>query len=405
MKKKQLIEIGIVCVLLLLLGAYIEHSEQNLDEKNRIIRGSPGSGEQQVELTLDAEDQLQNYTYKLTVPAEKVTKEMAASYFEKAKKEIDQSFFSEGETPESVTHEVNMGTSYAGGIVEAEWMLDRYDVVEIDGTIREEKLTEDGELVQAKALLTCGAYESEYIFSFHVYPRSLSKPEQIVQQINYAIEEQSTEEGCTYLTLPEQVGNVTLHWKEKKQHLVGKILFFEVLVLFLLIWMKMEQKRTAEKEKKEQMALDYAEIVSKLLILMGAGMSLKQSWNKISAQYLDKRQKKEQKKRYIYEEMLITNHAIMDGESEKCAYQKFSERVDVSAYQRLIRILLQNLQTGSRGLCQLLEQEAESAMEERKALARKLGEEAGTKMLLPLLLMLGIVIAIIMVPALLSFQI
>ena len=133
-------------------------------------------------------------------------------------------------------------------------------------------------------------------------------------------------------------------------------------------------------------------------------MSLKQAWNRIAAQYFDNRQKKETKERFIYEEMLITNREILDGESERLAYQKFAERVDLGAYQRMIRILLQNLQTGSRGLCELLAQESEAAMEERKALARKLGEEAGTKMLLPLVLMLGIVIAVIMVPAILSFQ-
>jgi len=42
-------------------------------------------------------------------------------------------------------------------------------------------------------------------------------------------------------------------------------------------------------------------------------------------------------------------------------------------------------------------------MEERKSLARKLGEEAGTKLLLPMLLMLILVIVILMVPAILSF--
>jgi hypothetical protein len=152
------------------------------------------------------------------------------------------------------------------------------------------------------------------------------------------------------------------------------------------------------------MLLDYSDVVSKLLILLGSGMTLKQSWNRISAQYLDKRQKKEIAQHYVYEEMLITNHAICDGESEHKAYQKFGERTGLGAYQRLMRILLQNMQTGSRGICQLLEQESQSALEERKALARKLGEEAGTKMLLPLMLMLGIVIAIIMVPAMLSFQ-
>lgn len=219
------------------------------------------------------------------------------------------------------------------------------------------------------------------------------------------VEQQSTQEGERYLTLPDQAAGVKLQWKEKKQHLVWKILFFEVLVLFLMAGIVLERKRTADHIKKEQMKLDYAEVVSKLLILLGAGMSLKQAWNRISAQYSDKRQKKQIKERYIYEEMIITNHEILDGESERLAYQKFGERVDLGEYQRLIRILLQNLQTGSRGLCKLLEQESENALEERKALACKLGEEAGTKMLLPLMMMLGIVIAIIMIPAMLSFQV
>lgn len=103
--------------------------------------------------------------------------------------------------------------------------------------------------------------------------------------------------------------------------------------------------------------------------------------------------------------MLVTNYEIQDGESERRAYQKFGERTGLSCYHRLVRILIQNLQTGNRGLCELLGQEATVALEERKALAKKLGEEAGTKMLLPLIMMLGIVIAIIMVPAMQSFSI
>ena len=103
--------------------------------------------------------------------------------------------------------------------------------------------------------------------------------------------------------------------------------------------------------------------------------------------------------------MIITNHEILDGESERLAYQKFGERVDLGEYQRLIRILLQNLQTGSRGLCKLLEQESENALEERKALALKLGEEAGTKMLMPMMIMMAIVIAIVIAPAIIDFKI
>ena len=47
--------------------------------------------------------------------------------------------------------------------------------------------------------------------------------------------------------------------------------------------------------------------------------------------------------------------------------------------------------------------EMASAFEERKNLARKQGEEAGAKLLIPLFLMLGVVMAMVMAPALLSF--
>lgn len=198
---------------------------------------------------------------------------------------------------------------------------------------------------------------------------------------------------------------VALEWREPKQYLLIKVLFFEIVIMVLLYFVVQERKRTEEKERQDQMRLDYAEFVNKLLILLGSGMSLKQSLNRISARYLDKRQKKQTKKRFLYEELLVTNYEIQDGESERRAYQKFGERTGLSCYHRLVRILIQNLQTGNRGLCELLGQEATVALEERKALAKKLGEEAGTKMLLPLIMMLGIVIAIIMVPAMQSFSI
>lgn len=51
-----------------------------------------------------------------------------------------------------------------------------------------------------------------------------------------------------------------------------------------------------------------------------------------------------------------------------------------------------------------MKQEADRAFEERKNLAKRLGEEAGTKMLIPLFLMLLVVLVMIVVPAFFSIQ-
>jgi activator of 2-hydroxyglutaryl-CoA dehydratase len=54
-------------------------------------------------------------------------------------------------------------------------------------------------------------------------------------------------------------------------------------------------------------------------------------------------------------------------------------------------------------LADLLEKEALEAWDERKRKARVMGETAATKLLVPMIMMLAVVMAIIMIPAFLSF--
>ena len=54
-------------------------------------------------------------------------------------------------------------------------------------------------------------------------------------------------------------------------------------------------------------------------------------------------------------------------------------------------------------MADILEQEALDAWDERKRKARVLGEAAATKLLLPMVMMLAVVMEIIMIPAFLSF--
>ena len=56
-----------------------------------------------------------------------------------------------------------------------------------------------------------------------------------------------------------------------------------------------------------------------------------------------------------------------------------------------------------RRMADMLEQEAMEAWDERKRKARVLGEAAATKLLVPMILMMAVVMAIIMIPAFLSF--
>ena len=106
-----------------------------------------------------------------------------------------------------------------------------------------------------------------------------------------------------------------------------------------------------------------------------------------------------------YEEMVNVMYKISGGASEGECYEEYGIRCNLSEYRKFGMMLSQNLRKGTRGLTELLEREAEDAFEQRKNLAKKAGEEAGTKLMIPLFLMLIIVFAIVIVPAFFSIRI
>ncbi|MBO6000030.1 MAG: hypothetical protein J6P87_10115 [Lachnospiraceae bacterium] len=74
-------------------------------------------------------------------------------------------------------------------------------------------------------------------------------------------------------------------------------------------------------------------------------------------------------------------------------------------YSKLAALLSQNLRKGGGVLIRSLEEEAQTAFEERKNIARQLGEEAGTKLLFPMVLMLAVTMVMIIIPVYLGMEI
>ena len=73
------------------------------------------------------------------------------------------------------------------------------------------------------------------------------------------------------------------------------------------------------------------------------------------------------------------------------------------SYRTLSSILVQCLQKGSNGVEQVLAKEAEQAQRLRRQQAQILGEQASTRLLFPMILMLLVVFVILLVPAWLMF--
>ena len=241
-------------------------------------------------------------------------------------------------------------------------------------------------------------------FGFTVYKREKGEEEVFYENLYQLIAESGEREGMELLSLPTEVNGHRLIWKNKESNLPIQVFLLGMMIVCLLPALEREREKEAKEKRQAQLMREYSDMVNKLALLLGAGMTLQGAWRQITKNYSEEKIRKRCSERIVYEEMLIAQREIENGKGEIKAYEAFGERCELQKYRKLSSYLVQNLKKGNKGLCELLEREAAEAFAERKNIAQQLGEEVGTKLLFPMLLMLGIVIFIIMVPAVLSFE-
>lgn len=200
--------------------------------------------------------------------------------------------------------------------------------------------------------------------------------------------------------LPDTWNGKVLQW-EKPKDTSGELLAALCMVTaFAVMILQAREEQQKVLKRREQLLLEYPGLIMKFTLLIHAGMTSRKAFQKMA---LDYREKNGQKKKAAYEEIAAACHEMESGVSEYEAYRRFGERCDQVKYKTFSTLLIQNLQKGSRNLADLLEKESMEAWDERKRKARVMGEAAATKLLLPMVMMLMVVMAIVMIPALLSF--
>lgn len=401
---KMLLVLSTMAVLGLMAGA-AEEAGGTLQEEGTLPRNGAGEGAYEENLQLDAGDLLDKYDYTVTVPEQVLTVAEERKLLEQAKAEIEAEFLGENKSFSEVQKKVVVREAYQGELVEAEWEFDKAEIVDYNGEIIGEELPEEGILVQAAVELTCGMSGCCYEFLFLVKPPVLSEREQLLKEISDYLTAQVARPGEKKLALPQNIGGKTLQWSEKKEHLPEKILALGFAIAAAIPLIGVSKRQEAKKKREEQLLIEYPDMVSKLALLMGAGMTLFGAWKKIASEYEIKRKNHSVLERISCEEMLYTCHEVEGGIGEGRAYERFGERCGVARYRKLGNTLSQNLRKGNRGLLDLLESEVDDAFEERKSIARKYGEEAGTKLLFPMMIMLVMIMVLLLVPAILAFQV
>lgn len=388
---------ALILLLGLLLAAGIGWIDKREEQMTQIARNAPGQGAGEKEFLVDVSGQMEAYPLKLEIEEQKLTKAQRQECFTRAKEELDMRILGENASKDEITQALDLPEYLQDGQVEAVYRFSDYDIFHADGTIGQEP--ERPVVVEITAELVCQGEVCLYQFPVQAVPREKSAQEQLAEKLKSQVAAQNHQEDKVYVELPQEMEGREVVWRQKMGNRSLVMAFLGVAGAAGMILREKEEKKRRSQERERQMMMDYAEIVGKLSLLIGAGMNIPLAWEKIAFVYQEKRDRKETGKRYAYEEMLYTLHEIRDGTGEIQAYENFGNRCQLGAYRRLSAMLVQNVRKGAEGMQRLLEQEEWEAYEQRKAYARRAGEEAGTKLLFPMGIMLVIVLAILVIPA------
>lgn len=339
-------------------------------------------------------------TVELEIEEKQPTKNEAKKLLEKAKKEIDVTFLGENKALEQVMSDVILQDTYQDGMVAAEWSFDNYTYIGLDGVIKENELDEP-ELVEATVVLTCGEYQQIYRFSMQLCPCSVETEKGLRREIQKKIRQQPLEKS--EITLPSDIAGIPLQWK-KTGNMDGAMLsILGIVVCFLLPY---GQKLEEQKQKKiilEKRKKDYPMLVEELSLFLAAGVTFTEAARKMTENY-ERRKKQTGKVQEGYELWKKLSYEMRDGVREADAIMRFGKESGRKEYKKLALLLEQNRRQGSQHMIQQLEQENLIAFEMRKNQVKREGEEASVKLLFPMMGMLGIVIVILILPAMMTMK-
>lgn len=360
----------------------------------------PQEGERSQELQVCIGEGDQTEQMEIVISERRYTAQEKEQLLSQALDEIEAAVLGENTSPDEVRGRVCLPDKLAGGEVAVAWSQEPAGLLDADGYITED-LPQEGQLLKLRAVLTCGDCESIYECALCLFPPIYSEEERLRRALENEVEkadEQSAEEKI--LRLPKEVEGQRLVWQEPRVSVTGICLMLTVFAA-VCVWIgKNQELQKAQERRRRQLTLDYPDLLFKLSMLLNAGLTMQSAFFKIALEY---RARRGREVRFAYEEMLKAYYEMKSGIPEARAYENFGRRCGGNSYVKLGTMLSSNLQKGSEGLAGILQEEAQQSMEERRQMARKLGEEAGTRLLVPMVLMLLVVLVILMVPAMLAF--
>lgn len=141
-------------------------------------------------------------------------------------------------------------------------------------------------------------------------------------------------------------------------------------------------------KKTDAILNDFADVVSKLALLVNAGMIMKEAWEMVA--YTGEGE--------LYDEMRLVCENINNGMSEIDAYAEFGMRCTAAEIKKFTSTIIQGVVKGNKELVEMIKQQSREIWTSKQHRVRQQGEKAASKLLIPTCIMFVGVLIMIIVP-------
>lgn len=343
----------------------------------------------------------------VTIPEKVYSKKEAADIFKKVKEQLIVKVLGNNPSLDKVSEDLDFIEEIEGYPVTISYQSNKEDVITSTGQVNNYTDEKNNTIVSILTLLELGDFTEEYEFSVNVIVPEEKSELWWNKAVSWMVSKKVVSgENSNEIKLPNQIGGESITFFKKAEQRPWWLLSGVPVVAVILCYGVYEDEKKGRRRKEEILIKQYPELVSRMCLYVQAGMNCKSAIKKMVEDYeiQKKTRKGKQKNRdFGYEELCKTYYEMKSGSSEHKAYSAMGERIGLVEYRRFAMLLIQQLEKGSKTFIQSLQQETVEAFEKKKRMAREAGEKAGTKLLLPMGLMLFLTLVIIMVPAIFSF--
>lgn len=149
-------------------------------------------------------------------------------------------------------------------------------------------------------------------------------------------------------------------------------------------------------DRRTKLRIEFPEFINKLVLLVNAGMTIPRAWEKIADEI--------KTDSILGRELQICMADIRAGKPIEAAYEEFGRRCHIKEIIKFVSVIILNIRKGGNELVLTLQAQANECWEMRKSTARRLGEQASSKMMLPMAIMLLGIMMVVALPAILSIM-